>query len=1054
MKNILDFNNGKMSDKAFTQNLLISVVSILLCIGLLCSVTYAWFSKEAEVGNHIITSGNFSLDATVIYITPETSEAVAVAVDTLSDGSMSCILEKKGTTYIVVLSMTEEANVKGYCAISIGNDVNEITVPMSRAPEIGVDSLSFTITTAEDNTVVCFTPKWGYPAASTLTDGASIVLEGDSIDDGEYIISILGDSISTYEGYISTGNATYYPTNYLKSVDDTWWMQLITELNAKLGVNESWSGSFVSAMSGDRVPMASVDRISKLDDNGTPDVIVFFGGTNDIAFRENRPMGTFDPASVPSSADLSATEWASFADGYVEVILRIKHYYPDAEIIVVLPTLNKSYYDVATLEEYNSIMRSICRHYGIEYVDLVAEGFTTSMLGDATHPNATGMDFITAAVKKLLVEEHTHSYTESITKPTCQEQGYTVYACECGDRYVDNYVSATGEHIYVDGKCTMCGKDEEEIVVKRPVALIEKATLDLPAVEISASPAVHMPTAPYAYTDTSRFAGKKIIKLGIPVKSVDASNGTPVFTLSVVKTNTSGTAYTYVAQYKLEIPAFDSTNDVNDWVYVDLSEYNIVLAEDETLAFGAPSDTVSWAYVGKSIDKKYTFRSTASQWNVSNNNSIIFDVYAEEVLTFTDVDGVKTATFEAPVFSDLRSLLATGALSTADKVSLKTAPFAYSTSKNIYEGKKITKIGIPVMTVNALDENQTFTLSIVRTDSKAYVYVEQYVLTLPLDQLGSSKTVNRWIYVDVSNLNITVGENETLAFGSPNDTVVWGYTWQYPDSAYYFRGSAGDWNNDYGGIFFDVYFEDSITYDDYLDEIRAEEERIQNEALLKEILNGKSLSILGDSISTFAGYSNNTDYNSTIGDNAIYYNGTNAIVDVNETWWMQTINRVGMTLNVNNSWSGDKVTERGLSRAVELDNNNDAPPDIIAVYFGVNDFRVGVSLEVFAEQYANMVSAMKEKYPEAEICLFSLVYTSRVNSGINPNDIELYNEVVQQIANETNCCFVDLYNNSGINEENFSEYMADGDLHPNYFGMDCITQCFIDALVERYVSDN
>ena len=183
MKNILDFKNEKISDKAFTQNLLISVVSILLCIGLLCSVTYAWFSKEADVGNQIITSGNFSLDTTVIYINPETSEMVDVAVDTLSDGSMSCILAKKGTTYTVLLSMTEEANVKGYCAISIGDDVNEITVPMSRDLEIGVDSLSFTITTAEDNTVVCFTPKWGYPAFSTLMDGASIVLDGGYTDE-------------------------------------------------------------------------------------------------------------------------------------------------------------------------------------------------------------------------------------------------------------------------------------------------------------------------------------------------------------------------------------------------------------------------------------------------------------------------------------------------------------------------------------------------------------------------------------------------------------------------------------------------------------------------------------------------------------------------------------------------------------------------------------------------------------------------------------------------------------------------------------------------------
>ena len=402
MKNILDSQNEKISEKAFSHHLIISVVSILLCIVVLCSVTYAWFSQEADVGNHIITSGNFSLDVSVSTINSETSLTDAVAVEQLSDGSMRCILEKKNTTYTILLSMTEEANVKGYCAISIGDDINEITSPMSKDPEIGVDNLSFTITTAEENTTVCFTPKWGYPASSTIVDGTAIVLNGGSTDDGEYIISILGDSISTYEGYISEGNATYYPTNYLKSVNDTWWMQLITELNAKLGVNESWSGSFVSAMSGERVPMASVDRISKLDDNGIPDVIVFFGGTNDIAFRENRPMGAFDPNSAPILADLSATEWESFVDGYVEAILRMKYYYPDTEIITILPTLNKTYYNATELEEYNSVLRKICDHYNIKYVDLVAEGFTTAMLGDATHPNASGMDFITNAVKETM----------------------------------------------------------------------------------------------------------------------------------------------------------------------------------------------------------------------------------------------------------------------------------------------------------------------------------------------------------------------------------------------------------------------------------------------------------------------------------------------------------------------------------------------------------------------------------------------------------------------------------------------------------------------------
>lgn len=33
-----------------------------------------------------------------------------------------------------------------------------------------------------------------------------------------------------------------------------------------------------------------------------------------------------------------------------------------------------------------------------------------------------------------------HSYTSVVTEPTCEDQGYTTYTCNCGDSYVDTYV--------------------------------------------------------------------------------------------------------------------------------------------------------------------------------------------------------------------------------------------------------------------------------------------------------------------------------------------------------------------------------------------------------------------------------------------------------------------------------------------------------------------------------------------------------------------------------------------------------------------------------------
>ena len=39
---------------------------------------------------------------------------------------------------------------------------------------------------------------------------------------------------------------------------------------------------------------------------------------------------------------------------------------------------------------------------------------------------------------------HEHSYSEEVTEATCTEDGFTTYACKCGDVYVGNKVTATG----------------------------------------------------------------------------------------------------------------------------------------------------------------------------------------------------------------------------------------------------------------------------------------------------------------------------------------------------------------------------------------------------------------------------------------------------------------------------------------------------------------------------------------------------------------------------------------------------------------------------------
>ena len=72
--------------------------------------------------------------------------------------------------------------------------------------------------------------------------------------------------------------------------------------------------------------------------------------------------------------------------------------------------------------------------------------FVISYLGTETEWNAIdGSDDISFWIGVNFAEqEHKHNYKSVITAPTCTEQGYTTYTCECGDSYVDDYVDALG----------------------------------------------------------------------------------------------------------------------------------------------------------------------------------------------------------------------------------------------------------------------------------------------------------------------------------------------------------------------------------------------------------------------------------------------------------------------------------------------------------------------------------------------------------------------------------------------------------------------------------
>ena len=169
-------SDERITDKAFSQSLLISTISILLCIVALCSMTYAWFSTENNSGNNLLQSGHFGLSVSVVAQTDGTTDAepLEISVTEEKGGALQCVLPQAGS-YTVTLSMTEETTVtKGYCSVSANGSTFK-TALVSKDPTLGVEPFCFTVV-VDAETVLTFLPKWGIPAESEITHNAELVL--------------------------------------------------------------------------------------------------------------------------------------------------------------------------------------------------------------------------------------------------------------------------------------------------------------------------------------------------------------------------------------------------------------------------------------------------------------------------------------------------------------------------------------------------------------------------------------------------------------------------------------------------------------------------------------------------------------------------------------------------------------------------------------------------------------------------------------------------------------------------------------------------------------
>ncbi|MGN1265621.1 MAG: SGNH/GDSL hydrolase family protein [Muribaculaceae bacterium] len=165
-------------------------------------------------------------------------------------------------------------------------------------------------------------------------------------------VSILGDSYSTFEGYVVEGNELWYGSspqwdrgNDVVRVWDTWWHQLIDDNGLQLEVNDSWSGSTVCTTSYNGAYRPENAFVSKLriERLGNPDVILVFGGTNDM--WAGSPLGDYQ------YADWTEDDLRNFRPALCYLFDQLHKRYPNAIIYNIENTeLRSEFYESCEVE--------------------------------------------------------------------------------------------------------------------------------------------------------------------------------------------------------------------------------------------------------------------------------------------------------------------------------------------------------------------------------------------------------------------------------------------------------------------------------------------------------------------------------------------------------------------------------------------------------------------------------------------------------------------------------------------------------------------------------
>ncbi len=254
-----------------------------------------------------------------------------------------------------------------------------------------------------------------------------------------------------------TGDVAYFASEHFLSYSEAGRAFLYQNLDKLAIMNEAWtnlSGATIEELfeqSMDDCETFWVQEIWKTD-------------RTDIYTHTDYVKTASVPVKIWGTPDDAATPYLKM----VEVVEQLKNGGSVAEL-VTLP-------------------RDSGGHAAADYGNKVAQ--VTTALGITYEDIPIGWVENVAWIRANSPEMETHSYVPTVVAPTCAEQGYTHYVCECGDEFKTDFVRANGRHKYSDWtvvvepqpgvegleqkKCTVCGTVWKEQVI---AALPEESNL-------------------------------------------------------------------------------------------------------------------------------------------------------------------------------------------------------------------------------------------------------------------------------------------------------------------------------------------------------------------------------------------------------------------------------------------------------------------------------------------------------------------------------------------------------------------------------------------------